>query len=212
MKADEILAQWNHPAPRGEWTEQTRLDLEEFDISDDLQWIKRKSKFAFQKLGEAKAKELTLELNKRLFVNHFIILPFTIHMIFFPYTISPFSPAALFPPCPILLELLSLCCNRPNWRPHVPPSSVLSIMSTHLFLWHIRDVRTKYYNNRCIWQLCHTSFIIFHTLHKWQICDILTMTFDVKIIYDNMGVNPASGCEIQNLNGFDIFKKRKRKS
>ena len=60
------------------------------------------------------------------FVNHFIILPFTIHMIFSPYTISPFSPAALFPPCPILLELLSLCCNRPNWRPHVPPSSVLS--------------------------------------------------------------------------------------
>ena len=60
-----FLAQWNYPAPRGEWTEQTRLDLDEFEITDDLKWIKSKSKFAFKKLAKAKAKELTLELNKR---------------------------------------------------------------------------------------------------------------------------------------------------
>ena len=60
-----FLAQWNYPSPRGEWTEQTRLDLDEFEITDDLKWIKSKSKFAFKKLVKAKAKELTLELNKR---------------------------------------------------------------------------------------------------------------------------------------------------
>jgi hypothetical protein len=56
-----FLAQWNYPAPKGEWTEQTMLDLEEFDISDELQWIKSKSKFALKKLVKAKAMELTLE-------------------------------------------------------------------------------------------------------------------------------------------------------
>ena len=48
------------------------------------------------------------------FVKHFIILPFTVHMIFSRHTISPFSPASLFFPCSVLLELLSLCCSRPK--------------------------------------------------------------------------------------------------
>ena len=40
-------------------TEQSRLDLEEFEISDNSEWIKSKSKFTVK----AKARELTLELN-----------------------------------------------------------------------------------------------------------------------------------------------------
>ena len=47
-------------------------------------------------------------------VNHFINLPFTVHMIFSRHTISPFSPASLFFPCSVLLELLSMCCSRPK--------------------------------------------------------------------------------------------------
>jgi hypothetical protein len=39
--------------------------LDEFEIGDDLKWIKSKSKFALKKLVKAKVKELTLELNKR---------------------------------------------------------------------------------------------------------------------------------------------------
>ena len=60
-----FLAQWNHPAPRGEWTEQTKLDLQEFDISEDLEFIKSKSEFVFKKMVKQKAMELTLDLNKR---------------------------------------------------------------------------------------------------------------------------------------------------
>ena len=65
-------------------------------------------------------------LHNKLFCESFYYPSIYYTFGFFPYTISPFSPAALFPPCPILLELLSLFCNRPNWRPLVPPSSVLS--------------------------------------------------------------------------------------
>ena len=60
-----FMAQWNHPAERNEWTEQVRQDLEEFEIEEDLSWIKNKSEFSFKKIVKAKAKELTLELNHR---------------------------------------------------------------------------------------------------------------------------------------------------
>ena len=60
-----FLAQWNHPAPRGEWTEQTKLDLQEFYISEDLEFNKSKSEFMFKKMVKQKAMELTLDLNKR---------------------------------------------------------------------------------------------------------------------------------------------------
>jgi hypothetical protein len=60
-----FITQWNYPSVKGEWTEQARLDLAEFDICDDLQWIKSKSKLTFKNLVKAKARELTLDLKKR---------------------------------------------------------------------------------------------------------------------------------------------------
>ena len=48
-----FLAQWNHPVARGEWTEQARLNLEEFEISVNLEWIKSKSNFTFKNLVKA---------------------------------------------------------------------------------------------------------------------------------------------------------------
>ena len=61
-----FIAQWKYPAARGEWTDQAKLDLSEFDIEEDLQWIKSKSKQAFSKLVKEQAQELTLEKNKRV--------------------------------------------------------------------------------------------------------------------------------------------------
>ena len=60
-----FITQWKYPAVRGEWTEQVKLDLSEFDIVEDLQWIKSKSKLAFHKMVKAQARELTLDTNKR---------------------------------------------------------------------------------------------------------------------------------------------------
>ena len=42
------------------------MDLSEFYIEEDLQWIKSKSKQAFSKLVKEQAQELTLEKNKRV--------------------------------------------------------------------------------------------------------------------------------------------------
>ena len=47
------MAQWNHPASRKEWTEQVRQDLEEFEIEEDLNWLKNKSEFSFKKIVKA---------------------------------------------------------------------------------------------------------------------------------------------------------------
>ena len=60
-----FITQWKYPAVRGEWTEQVKLDLSEFDIVEDLQSIKSKSKLAFHKMVKAQARELTLATNKR---------------------------------------------------------------------------------------------------------------------------------------------------
>ena len=60
-----FIAQWKYPAPKNEWTERVKLDLKEFEFSDDLEWVKSLSEFKFKKLVKAKAKEVALEnLNK----------------------------------------------------------------------------------------------------------------------------------------------------
>ena len=59
-----FITQWKYPVVRGEWKEQVKLDLSEFDIVEDLQWIKSKSKLAFHKMVKAQAREFTLDINK----------------------------------------------------------------------------------------------------------------------------------------------------
>jgi hypothetical protein len=53
-------AQWKYPV-KNDWNEQVRLDLEEFEISSNLEWIRSKSKMSFKKLVGLKAKEVALE-------------------------------------------------------------------------------------------------------------------------------------------------------
>ena len=64
-KENEMLykffsAQWKYPV-KNDWTEQVKLDLEEFEISSNLEWIRSKSKLAFKKLVRSKDKEVALE-------------------------------------------------------------------------------------------------------------------------------------------------------
>ena len=65
MLHEFFMAQWSHPAAKNEWTEQVRKDLVEFDIPEDLVWIKSKSEHIFKKLVKNKAQELTVEMNPR---------------------------------------------------------------------------------------------------------------------------------------------------
>ena len=48
-----------HPVANHDLTEQVRRDLVEFDISEDLAWIKSKSEIVFKQYVKTKAKELT---------------------------------------------------------------------------------------------------------------------------------------------------------
>ena len=64
-KENEMLykffsAQWKYPV-KNDWTEQVKLDLEEFEISSNLELIRSKSKLAFKNLVRSKAKEVALE-------------------------------------------------------------------------------------------------------------------------------------------------------
>ena len=40
--------QWKYPTAKNEWTERVKKDLNEFGISDDLDWMKTKSKSSFK--------------------------------------------------------------------------------------------------------------------------------------------------------------------
>ena len=54
-----FVTQWRHSTV-GDWCIQTRLDLADFKIQEDLDWLKSKSKYAFKKLVKTKAKEYAL--------------------------------------------------------------------------------------------------------------------------------------------------------
>ena len=63
-KPDEMLykffvTQWSHSF-EGDWCVQARQDLADFDIAEDLTWIKAQSKYSFKKLVKLKAKEFSL--------------------------------------------------------------------------------------------------------------------------------------------------------
>ena len=52
--------QWLNPS-KGDWTEQVKADLKEFEIPIDLDFISSKSKESFKKLVKTRAKELALK-------------------------------------------------------------------------------------------------------------------------------------------------------
>ena len=55
-----FITQWYNPS-KGDWTEQVKLDLQEFNIPIDFDYISSKSKDSFKKMVKRKAKELVLK-------------------------------------------------------------------------------------------------------------------------------------------------------
>ena len=51
-----FIIQWLNPT-KGDWTEQVKVDLEDLGITDEFEWIERKSKDAFKRVVRSKAKE-----------------------------------------------------------------------------------------------------------------------------------------------------------
>ena len=54
-----FATQWRHSTV-GDWCLQARLDLSDFNLPEDLDWIKSKSKYSFKRLVKTKAKEFAL--------------------------------------------------------------------------------------------------------------------------------------------------------
>ena len=54
-----FITQWKHPV-KGDWTEEVKTNLEELNISLELDDIKKKSKSSFKKLVKVKTTEYTL--------------------------------------------------------------------------------------------------------------------------------------------------------
>ena len=55
MLLKKFNRQWKHPVA-GDWVLQAKQDLEDFSISEDLDWIKSQSKYSFKTLVKRKAK------------------------------------------------------------------------------------------------------------------------------------------------------------
>ena len=61
MLSKFFYTQWRFPAKKKEWTNQVRMDMEEPGLrSEDLVWIKKKSKPVFKNLVKKQASELAL--------------------------------------------------------------------------------------------------------------------------------------------------------
>ena len=56
-----FITQWKYPEKRNDWTEQAKLDLAEFEIPEDLDFIKKKSKLSFKQLVRSQVREISLE-------------------------------------------------------------------------------------------------------------------------------------------------------
>ena len=55
-----FITQWHNPT-KGDWTEQVKVDLEDFDIPCSFEYIEKKSKDAFKRIVKIKAKEHALK-------------------------------------------------------------------------------------------------------------------------------------------------------
>ena len=53
--------QWQHPT-QGDWVQQVKLDMDDFDLKCDLDWIASKSKNSFKTIVKTKANEYTLKV------------------------------------------------------------------------------------------------------------------------------------------------------
>ena len=54
-----FMIQWLNPS-RGDWTEQVKLDLDDFKINRDLKWMASISKNSFKRIVKTKATEYAL--------------------------------------------------------------------------------------------------------------------------------------------------------
>ena len=61
MLAKFFYTQWKYPAGRNEWTEQVKMDLREFGLEEDLEWIKAKSKLSFKNMMKNVTREVAFE-------------------------------------------------------------------------------------------------------------------------------------------------------
>ena len=55
-----FITQWYNPS-RGDWTEQVKADMKEFNIPEDFEHIRSKSKVSFKKIVRAKSKKIAFE-------------------------------------------------------------------------------------------------------------------------------------------------------
>ena len=56
-----FMTQWNNPT-KGDWTEQVKVDLTDFEISSDFNEVRSKTKMTFKKTVKTKAKEYALKM------------------------------------------------------------------------------------------------------------------------------------------------------
>ena len=56
-----LITQWNNPT-KGDWTEQVKKDLEDFEIPCSFELMKQKSKETFKKMVKVRAKEYALKV------------------------------------------------------------------------------------------------------------------------------------------------------
>ena len=57
MLSNFFFTQWKYPTNNKDWTEMVKLDLQDFDIPVDLDYIKSKSKSSFKSMVRIKAQE-----------------------------------------------------------------------------------------------------------------------------------------------------------
>ena len=55
-----FLTQWKYPGPKDEWTEQVKVDLNDFGITDDLDHLQKLKSYSFKNMVRRKAKEFAL--------------------------------------------------------------------------------------------------------------------------------------------------------
>ena len=60
MLSKFFYTQWNYPAKKTKWTVTVREDLKELDIEDNLETIKKMSKYTFKNLVKKKVLDKTL--------------------------------------------------------------------------------------------------------------------------------------------------------
>ena len=61
MLSKFFFAQWKYGV-KNDWTNQIRIDCEDFGIPDDLDYIKSKSEYSFKKMIKVKAQEYALHI------------------------------------------------------------------------------------------------------------------------------------------------------